>query len=64
MGNPPFCVLALYKHFRIFRTNDATSKNATQTETKTTRLRNYRNFIKKETQLRSSRRTNRRKPGY
>ena len=65
-GKSPFSVLALYKHFRINdanrSTNDATSKHATQTETKTMQLRNHRNF--KKTQLRSRRRTRRRNPSY
>ena len=34
-GNFPFCALVLYKHVR---TNDATTKHATQTDTITTQL--------------------------
>ena len=59
-------LFSLYKHFRINdanrSTNDATSKHATQTEIKTTQLRNRRNF--KKTQLRITRRTRRHKLGY
>ena len=44
-GNFPFSVLALYKHFRISdanrSTNDATSKHATQTETKTSKSQKF-----------------------
>ena len=54
---------------RLFRindanhsTNDTTSKHTAQTETKTTQIRNHRNFEKM--QLRSWRRTRRRKPEY
>ena len=49
-GKSPFSVLALYKHFRINdtnrSTNDANSKHATQTETKTMQLLSLRNFKK------------------
>ena len=47
-GKSPFSVLALYIHFRINgvkrRTNDVTSKRATQTEAKTMQIRNHRNI--------------------